>query len=114
MLALPMDRDALLSKLETHYRKSGWKVKREADGTLAAAGPGGVTWFGAAVTESDLDSEDFPDRLSEMAERRMEGGGELCPLDLIAPEDCEGDLGATLSRLGFGQRRNVSIYSVAA
>lgn len=109
-----VDREELLRKLESHYKSSGWTVQRASDGTLVAAGPGGVTWLGTAITPPDLTSEDLEERLCELAARRMDGGGELCPLDVIASEDCEPDLNATLERIGLAHRRHVSVYSVAA
>lgn len=109
-----VDRTELLGRLAQHYKASGWSVKELSDGTLAAAGPGGVTWIGTAITATDLESESLGERLLELADRRMEGGGELCPLDVIAPEDCESRLSSTLERVGLASRRNVSIYSIAA
>lgn len=107
-------RRELIEKLEAHYRGSGWTVKRAADGTLFANGPGGVTWIGAAIVSADLEDEATAERLREMAEQRMESGGELCPLELLPSPDCEQELKALLSRIGIADRSNVDVYSLAS
>lgn len=73
-----------------------------------------MSWLGTAVIPPDLESEETEERLRDLADRRMENGGELCPLDVIASEDCESELNATLARIGLADRRHVSVYSVAA
>lgn len=107
-------RERLLATLETHYRQSGWTVERSPDGTICAGGPGGVTWIGAAVTRSDLERPDLAERLTELAARRMEGSGELCPLELLPSSDCDDDLRALLGRIGLAGRSNVAVYSLAS
>lgn len=107
-------RRELLEKLEIHYRGSGWSVKRAGDGTLYANGPGGVTWIGAAITPEDLEDDGVEERLRSMADRRMEGGGELCPLELLPSSDCTEDLRALLGRIGLADRSNVAVYSLAS
>lgn len=107
-------RRELIEKLEAHYRQSGWTVKRAADGTLYADGPGGVTWIGAAIVSTDLEDEDTGERLRQMAEQRMEGGGELCPLELLPSPDCAEELKALLARIGIAERSNVGVYSLAS
>lgn len=108
------DRRELIEKLEAHYRSSGWSVKRAADGTLYANGPGGVTWIGAAVVSADLEDGIIAERLLEMADQRMEAGGELCPLELLPSPDCERDLKELLARIGIADRSNVDVYSLAS
>lgn len=107
-------RRELQKKLEDHYRGSGWTVKRASDGTVYASGPGGVTWIGAAITAADLEDESTGERLREMAERRMEGGGELCPLELLPSADCAQELKSLLHRIGIADRSNVAVYSLAS
>ena len=97
-----------------HYRGQGWSTRTEADGTVFADGPGGVTWIGAAVTGSDLASGELEARLPELADRRMPGGGELCPLELLPAADCVSDLEGLLERLGLSARRHVAVYSLSA
>jgi hypothetical protein len=108
------DRRELVGKLEAHYRGSGWSVKRGGDGTIHASGPGGVTWIAAAILPSDLEDAGTGQRLREMAERRMEGGGELCPLELLPSVECADELKALLDRIGLSGRKNVAVYSLAA
>ncbi len=108
------NRKELLEALEAHYRGSGWRVKRGEDDTLFADGPGGVTWIGRAVVAADLEDEGVEDRFRELAERRMEGGGELCPFELLPSADCKDELEALLSRIGIADRSNVAVYAFAA
>lgn len=84
------------------------------EGLVLAAGPGGVTWIGAPVTRDDLDSGSLEARLPDLAERRMERGGELCPLELLPDPGCEGDLRSVLARLGLDRRPHVAVYSLPA
>jgi len=107
-------RRKLIETLEAHYRDSGWTVKRAADGTLYANGPGGVTWIGAAIVPADLEDVTTAERLLRMSEQRMEKGGELCPLGLLPSPDCADDLKALLGRIGIADRSNVDIYSLAS
>ncbi|MBA2240393.1 MAG: hypothetical protein H0W09_03985 [Solirubrobacterales bacterium] len=100
--------------MEGHYRNSGWRVTRSADGVLEAAGPSGVTWFGRAVTAEDLATEAFEAEVVDLADRRMGEVGELCPLDLLPSPECEGELRALLGRVGLDRRPHVSVYSLAA
>ncbi len=106
-------RDALLAELEAYYRGCGWKVDRPGDGTVRAAGPGGVTWIGLAVVASDLASDAFDARLLELAEQRMPAG-ELCPFELLPADDCADELRAALERLRLSERGHVAVYSLAA
>jgi hypothetical protein len=108
------ERLKLVSRLEAHYRSQGWPVECAEEGTVRASGPGGVTWLGAVVVPEDLTSEAFRERLVELSSRRMPGGAELCPLDLLATEECEGELRALLDRLGLSGRPHVSLYTRAA
>jgi hypothetical protein len=41
----------------------------------------------------------------------MPGGGELCPLDLLAGADCESSLRGLLARVGLSARPHVSVYA---
>ncbi len=107
-------RRELLETLEDHYRSSGWRVKRDDERTLFAEGPGGVTWIGMAVIPADLEEEGAEDRFKDLAERRMEGGGELCPFELLPSADCKEDLQDLLRRIGIADRGNVAVYSFAA
>lgn len=108
------EREELLGRLEAHYKGSGWSVKRDGDGTLHADGPGGVTWIGAALTSAELADEQIERRLLEIADRRMPGGGELCPLDILPARDCAAEVEALLDRLGLGGQPHISVYSLAA
>ncbi|MEX2193741.1 MAG: hypothetical protein WD844_00510 [Thermoleophilaceae bacterium] len=103
----------LLELLESQYRGFGWEVERAEDGTLRAAGPGGVTWIGAVVVAEDLTSGDLEARLPALSRERMPKGGELCPLDLMPDPECEADLRALLDRLDI-RRPHVSLYSLRA
>jgi len=109
-----VQRQALLLRLEEHYRNSGWAVRHSEEELLLASGPGGVTWIGTPLTAEDLASEGIEARLMDLAERRMPGGGELCPLDLLAAEDCRDGVDALLGRLRLSERPHVSVYSAAA
>ena len=108
------DRNALLARLEEHYRLHGWPVRREDDGTLRASGPGGVTWIGSALVREDVVAESLDEKLTQLADTRMPVGGELCPVDLLAAEDCEEQVRAALNRLRLDERPHVSLYSSAA
>lgn len=114
MLAPMSERERLLTRLEEHYRDQGWAVKREDEATLAATGPGNVTWIGRAVISDDLTSGDLEGRLDELAARRMPEGNELCPLDLLPDASCEAELKSMLERAGLSERPHVSVYSLAA
>lgn len=107
-------RQELLDTLERHYRSCGWKVESADDGTVRAAGPGGVTWIGLPVTPEDLSSESFDAQLVELAEQRMPRGGELCPFELLPAVECADDLREALARLRLDARGNVAVYSLAA
>jgi hypothetical protein len=107
-------RRELLETLETHYRESGWRVKRGNGATVFADGPGGVTWIGAAVIRADLEEDGVEERLKDLAERRMEGGGELCPFELLPSPDCKDELQELLERIGIAGRGNVAVYSFAS
>lgn len=109
-----MTRDELTTRLADHYRGQGWVTRTEADGTILATGPGGVTWIGAAVTVGDIHSGVLEARLPELADRRMPNGGELCPLELLPAADCHAALEGLLDRLGLAQRRHVAVYSMAS
>lgn len=108
-------RDHLRHQLEAHYQRYGWAVTQWQDGTLQAAGPGGVNWHAAAIVAEDLADPDLLDeRLVVLATTRMPAGGELCPLELIAPPDCEAGLRAALDRTGLSARPHVSVYALSA
>lgn len=107
-------RRELLETLEAHYRSSGWRVKRGDETTVFADGPGGVTWIGTAVIPADLEKEGIEDRFRDLAERRMDRGGELCPFELLPSPDCKDDLQALLERIGIAGRGNVAVYSFAS
>ena len=108
-------RTELLERLADYYRGCGWPVRHLEDGTLAAAGPGGVTWHGRAVVREDLaEAERLDEQLAELAERRMPGGGELCPLDLLPTEDAGAGLHEALDRTGLRHRPHVSVYALTA
>lgn len=107
------ERLQLALSLEDHYRSQGWPVERGDDGLVLASGPGGVTWLGAAVVRADLASEAFAERLIDLSSQRMRGGSELCPLDLLAAEECEGELRSLLDGLGLTGRSHVSLYTRA-
>lgn len=106
-------RAELTTRLADHYRGQGWTTRTEADGTVFAEGPGGVTWIGAGVTSGDLASGETERRLAELADRRMPHGGELCPLELLPASDCIAELQGLLERLGLAERRHIVVYSLA-
>jgi hypothetical protein len=106
-------REQLLDELERYYRSCGWKVERGPDGTVRAAGAGGVTWIGLAVVESDLADESFAARLLDLSEQRMPRG-ELCPLELLPDEPVASALRELLSGLRLSERGHVEVYSLAA
>jgi hypothetical protein len=106
-------RQELLDRLEAYYRSCGWKVNRGRDGTVRAVGPGDVTWIGLAVVPEDLTSDQFVQRLMELAAQRMPAGA-LCPLELLPAAECVDDLRATLAELELDTRGNVAVYSLAA
>ena len=103
----------LIGRLEAYYRAFGWRVERAEDGTVHAAGPGGVTWIGLAVVPEDLAAAGFDARLLALSEQRMPHG-ELCPLELLPTDECAGDLRAVLERLRLSERGHVGVYSLAA
>lgn len=106
-------RQELLNELEQYYRGAGWKVERAGDGTVRAAGIGGVTWIGLAVVAADLADAGFADRLLALADERMPRG-QLCPLELLPGADCADELRALLDRLGLRDRGHVEVYALAA
>jgi hypothetical protein len=114
MCRVDRSRDDLTQRLADHYRGQGWTTRTEADGTILADGPGGVTWIGAGITSSDLSSGGLDARLAELADRRMPHGGELCPLELLPATDCVAELEGLLERLGLAERRHVVVYSLAS
>lgn len=106
-------RSQLRDRLEATYRRYGWPATRRADGTLQAAGPGGVSWHGLAIVADDLaDPTGLDKRLLALATTRMPEGGELCPLDLLPAAGCEDDLRAALDRTGLSARPHVSVYAL--
>lgn len=107
-------RRELTEKLRAHYRASGWKVAKTADGLLEAVGPHGVKWLGRAVVAEDLRDEAFETEILDLADRRMPNGGELCPLDLLPAPDCATELRELLDAMGLGRNTHISVYSVAA
>lgn len=110
---MSVSRQQLLDHLERHYRGCGWRVDRAPDGTVRAAGTGGVTWIGLAVTPEDLAAPDFEARLLDLSEQRMPQG-QLCPLELLPAEECAAELEARLRRLRLANRGHVAVYSLAA
>ncbi len=108
-------RHVLASQLEAYYRSCGWRVRRADDGTLEADGTGGVTWHGAAIVAEDIQGTTALDaRLVELANRRMPGGGELCPLDLLPDPEAEAGLREALERTRLSHRPHVSVYELSA
>lgn len=105
-------RQELLDELERYYRSCGWKVERADDGTVRAAGVGGVTWIGMAVVEDDLADGGFADRLVELSDVRMGDGGARCPFELFPAPECAGEVHSLLDRLRLADR--VAVYSLAA
>lgn len=104
----------LRALLEDYYRSCGWKVELADDGTVRAAGIGGVTWIGLPVVRTDLESADFQARLLGLSEERMPHGGERCPLELLPDDDCADDVRSLLDRLRLRDRGHVEVYSLAA
>jgi len=107
-----VERAELLGQLERLYRGHGWLVNHDEDGTLCAAGPGGVTWLGTAVVPEDLASDRLESKLLDLAGRRMPKGGELCPLDVLPAPECEAELRQLLTSIGLDRRPHVSVYSL--
>jgi hypothetical protein len=105
-------RQELLDTLERYYHGCGWRVERAEDGTLRAAGAGGVTWIGMAVLKDDLADEGFADRLVALSDVRMDDDGARCPFELLPDEACAGELLSLLARLRLSER--VAVYSLAA
>ena len=105
-------RQELLDELERYYRGCGWKVERAGDGTVRAAGTGGVTWIGMAVVKTDLGEEGFAERLVELSGVQMDQNGPRCPFELLPDPDCAGALSSLLSELRLAEC--VSVYSLAA
>ncbi|HVM16075.1 MAG TPA: hypothetical protein VM290_00645 [Gaiellaceae bacterium] len=106
-------RQELRQLLEAYYRGCGWKVETADDGTVRAAGLGGVTWIGLPVVADDLADPDFPDRLRELGAQRMPQG-QLCPLELLPDEGCADELRSLLDEVGLRERGHVEVYAVAA
>ena len=106
-------RQELLDELERYYEGCGWKVERTDDGTVRAAGLGGVIWIGMAVIESDIGDVAFETKLLELSEQRMPQG-ELCPLELLPDEAAAQALRSLLDRLRLAERGHVEVYSLAA
>lgn len=100
----------LLGELERYYRSCGWKVERADDGTVRAAGTGGVTWIGMAVVATDID-ETFGPRLVELSDVR-EDDGSRCPFELLPDPECAGTVQSLLAELRLTDR--VSVYALAA
>ena len=107
-------RQELLDELERHYGGAGWKAEQSADGTVRAAGPGGVTWIGLPIVPEDLGDERLAGRLADLADQRMPRGRELCPLDILPDPASADDVRALLDRLRLRERGHVEIYSFAA
>ena len=105
-------RQELLSELERYYRGCGWSVERANDGTVRAAGVGGVTWIGMAVVADDLASDEFTDRLLELSNAHMGPDGVRCQLDLLPDAACAGELHSLMQRLRLPER--VAVYALAA
>lgn len=108
-------REELQAMLDRQYRASGWTpVRRDERGVLHATGPGGVTWFGLAIVSEDLNTDSLAEQIQDLCQRRMAAGGELCVLDLLPAPDCHDAVGRLLTRLGLGDRRNISLYALTA
>jgi len=103
----------LVAHLEAYYRGCGWKVERADDGTVRAAGVGGVTWIGLPVVADDLADPRFGQRLLTLADERMPAG-QLCPLELLPAHDCAEELRSLLDELRLGDRGHVEVYRLAA
>jgi hypothetical protein len=104
-------RQELQAKLVEYYRGCGFKPSVAEDGTVRAAGLGGVTWIGLAILPEDLAR--LPGRLQELSEERMPAG-QLCPLELLPDASCEEDVREVLRQTRIGDRRYVEVYSLAA
>lgn len=107
------ERKRLVDLLRSHYRSCGWKIE-SADGHLEATGPHGVKWIGRTVVADDLTSREFEAEIIDLADRRMPGGKELRPLDLLPAPECRENLEQLLDRLGLGDDPHVQVYSIAA
>ncbi len=105
-------RQELLDQLECYYRGCGWNVERAEDGTVRAAGTGGVTWIGMAVVADDLAADDFAERLVALSDVHMAEDGARCPFELLPDADCARDVRSLLERLRLAER--VAVYSLAA
>jgi hypothetical protein len=110
--SMALKRQQLAALIEDHYRSNGWKVERRADGTVRAAGLGGVTWIGLPVVTTDLADEQFETRLLTLGEERTPEG-KRCPLELLPASDCGEELRALLRRLRLDERGHVEVYSTA-
>lgn len=104
-------RQELQTKLVEYYRGCGFKPAVADDGTVRAAGLGGVTWIGVPIVAEDL--EGLPARLLELSEERMPAG-QLCPLELLPDAVCEDEVREVLRQTRIADRRYVEIYSLAA
>ena len=107
------ERKRLTDLLRSHYRSCGWKIE-SAEGHLEATGPHGVKWIGRPVVPDDLASERFEGEIVDLAGRRMPGGDELRPLDLLPAPECRRELEQLLDRVGLGDDPRVQVYSIAA
>jgi len=107
-------RQELLDELERHYQGCGWKAEQAGDGTVRAAGPGGVTWIGLPVVPEDLGDDGLTERLLDLADQRMPSGRERCPLEILPDPACADELRALLDRLRLRERGHVEVYSLAA
>lgn len=104
-------RQELQAKLVDYYRGCGFKPHVADDGTVRAAGLGGVTWIGLAIVPADVNG--LAERLDQLSAERMPGG-QLCPLELIPDPECEARVREVLHESRIGDRRYVEIYSIAA
>ena len=104
-------RQELQAKLVEYYRGCGFKPEVADDGTVRAAGLGGVKWIGVPILAEDLDSLSV--RLLELGEERMPAG-QLCPLELLPDASCQEDVREVLRQTRIADRRYVEIYSLAA
>lgn len=107
------ERKRLTEMLREHYRSCGWKIEA-GDGHLEATGPHGVKWIGRAVVPDDLGDDAFEAEIIDLADRRMPGGNELRPLDLLPAPECRDELDELLARIGLAGNPHVSVYSIAA
>ncbi|MEX0674098.1 MAG: hypothetical protein WD067_04940 [Gaiellaceae bacterium] len=104
-------RQELQAKLVDYYRSCGFKPRVAEDGTVRAAGLGGVTWIGLPILAEDLGG--LPQRLHELSAERMPTG-QLCPLELLPEAGCEDEVRAVLRETRIADRRYVEVYSLAA